>query len=354
MSEKQHFIGLLALGVIMLALGFALWHENARQTDAAARLQEEAIDRATTLYATNCVACHGASGEGIGSIPALISDALRASEHETLFNIISRGRYNTNMAAWAVDEGGVFYRSEIDDLVALIQYGNWDTVYAYVEAAGLVPPQVVAAEVSPDLLAHVSALPDGAILAAGMTLYAENCVACHNVNGEGTALAPALNTADFRANTTDDQIQRTIAQGVSGTLMAGWDRALTADEISTLVFFLREWDTLNQAQVMLPVITTTEAAPPSPELIAEGQKLYAVLCTQCHGSSGQGTPLAPALNNQTFLDTTPDAAIRQILAMGVDGTRMPAWGGRLTEADIDALTAYLRSWQPTAPPVANP
>ncbi len=352
MSEKQHLLGLLALGVIIMALGFALWHEDARRSDAAARLQDDAIDRATALYATNCVACHGASGEGIGSIPALA--ALRASEHDTLFNIVSRGRYNTNMAAWAVDEGGVLYQAEIDDLVTLIQYGSWAEVYAYVEAAGLVPPQIVAAEVSADLLTQVSALPDGETLAAGITLYAENCVACHNVNGEGTALAPALNTADFRAQKTDEQIQRTISQGVSGTLMAGWDRALTAEEISTLVAFLREWDTLNQAQVMLPAVTTAAAAPASPELIAEGQKLYGVLCTQCHGSSGQGTPLAPALNNQTFLDTTPDAAIRQIIAMGVSGTRMPAWGGRLTDADIEAITAYLRSWQPTAPPVANP
>jgi cbb3-type cytochrome c oxidase subunit III len=354
MSEKQHLIGLMAFGVIILALGFALWHEDTRQLDAATRLQEEAIDRATALYAINCVACHGASGEGIGSIPALAADALRTAENDTLFNIISRGRYNTNMAAWAVDEGGVLYHSEIDDLVALIRYGSWTEVYAYVEAAGLIPPQVVAADVSSDLIAQVSALPNGEILAIGLTLYAENCVACHNVNGEGTTLAPALNSVDFRAQTPDDQIQRTISQGVSGTLMAAWDRALTAEEIDTLVVFLREWDTLNQAQLVLPVIATSSDVPPSPELIAEGGQLYSVLCQQCHGTSGQGTPLAPALNTQNFLNATPDAAIRQIVAMGVEGTRMPAWGGRLTEADIDAITAYLRSWQPTAPPVANP
>lgn len=354
MSEKQHLIGLLALGAILLALGFALWHEDARQTDAATRLQNEAVDRAMVNYAINCAACHGASGEGIGSIPALASDALRAAEDDTLFNVISRGRYNTNMAAWAVEEGGILYHHEVSDLVTLLRYGDWTEVYAYVDAAGLVPPQVVAADVSSDVLSQVAALPNGEILSSGLVLYAENCVACHNVNGEGTTLAPALNTSGFRAQTPDEQIQRTIAQGVSGTLMAGWERALTSGEIDTLVVFLREWDTLNQAQVVLPAIAAAPAVPPSPELIAEGAQLYSVLCKQCHGSSGQGTPLAPALNNQTFLDTTPDAAIQQIIAMGVNGTRMPAWGGRLTEADIDAITAYLRSWQPTAPPVVNP
>jgi cytochrome c oxidase cbb3-type subunit 3 len=354
MSAKQHYLGLMALGVILLALGFALWHEDTRQSEASAQLRVDAIDRAVEIYATNCVACHGASGEGIGSIPALASDALRAAEVDTLSNVISRGRYNTNMAAWDVAEGGILYHYEVSDLVTLIQYGDWNDVYAYVDAAGLVPPQVVVAEVSTDVLAQVAALPNGDVLSAGLTLYAENCVACHNVNGEGTALAPALNTADFRTVNTDEQIQRTISQGVSGTLMAGWSQALTVDEIDTLVLFLRDWETLNQAQIMLPAVEAAPAAPASPETIAAGGQLYSILCTQCHGTLGQGTALAPALNNQTFLDTTPDAAIQQIISMGVSGTRMPAWGGRLTEADITAITAYLRSWQPTAPPVANP
>ena len=103
---------------------------------------------------------------------------------------------------------------------------------------------------------------------------------------------------------------------------------------------------------------SVELPPPvldmSPEAIAAGQQLYNVLCTQCHGVSGYGTRLAPALNNALFLSQTPDAAIQQIIAGGVTGTAMPAWGGRLTEADIAALTAYLRSWEPTAPPIVQP
>jgi mono/diheme cytochrome c family protein len=45
------------------------------------------------------------------------------------------------------------------------------------------------------------------------------------------------------------------------------------------------------------------------------------------------------------LSGTPDAAIQQIIAGGVSGTSMPAWGGYLTEADIAAITAYLRSME---------
>ncbi len=58
------------------------------------------------------------------------------------------------------------------------------------------------------------------------------------------------------------------------------------------------------------------------------------------------------MNDQTFLGPNSDAAIQAIIAGGVSGTTMPSWGGYLTEADIAAITAYLRSLQPTAPIVA--
>jgi cbb3-type cytochrome c oxidase subunit III len=354
MSQKQQSIGLAALGVIVIALAFAIWHEDTRRLDAATRLQAEAIEQATVTYAENCVICHGASGEGIGPVPALASDALRVAADDGVSKVIARGRYTTNMGAWAVSEGGILYNHEIDALVTLIRYADWAEVRAYVQAAGLMPPEAVVAEVGPDLLAQVAALPNGQALAAGLTLYAENCTACHNANGEGSTLAPALNTPDFRAQRTDEQIRRTITQGTSGTLMAAWDRALTSEEIDSLVVLLREWDTLNQAGIALPVTAAQPETPTSPEMIAEGQQLFGLLCKQCHGTSGQGTQLGPALNTQNLLNNTPDAAIRQIIAMGVDGTMMPAWGGRLTDADINAITAYLRSWESTAPPVAQP
>jgi len=354
MSEKQQWIGMFAVGVLALVLAHAVWREDERQVEAAARQQAAAIALATESYALNCVVCHGAAGEGIGAVPPLASDGVRGVEAGALFDVIERGRYNTTMAAWSVDEGGVLTEHEIANLVTLIQYGDWETVRLYVEAAGLTPPQVIVAEVSDELIAQVRALPQGETLAAGLKVFADDCAACHNANGEGTSLAPALNTAEYRAQTSDEEMRRLVLEGVPGTLMAGWRGALPPEELDAVLVLLRQWETLNQAQIVLPTLEAQPAAPPSPELIASGEKLFRVLCTQCHGASGQGTPLAPTLNSQTFLNDTPDAAIGQIIAMGVEGTIMPAWGGRLTETDIAAITAYMRSWQPTAPPVASP
>jgi mono/diheme cytochrome c family protein len=117
--------------------------------------------------------------------------------------------------------------------------------------------------------------------------------------------------------------------------------------------FWQSQDVQLAAGVTLPVV---EAAPidMSPEAIASGAKLYNILCTQCHGVEAYGTRLAPALNNQTFLSQTSDAAIQQIISGGVTGTSMPAWGGYLTQADIAAITAYLRNLELTAPTMATP
>ena len=272
---------------------------------------------------------------------------------ETLLHTIERGRYNTAMAAYGVDEGGILTNMQARSLVALIQDAPWDVVATRVDTLGLTPPPMPAAVIDDAMLTQVAALPDGDILASGLQIYAANCVACHGANGEGTTLAPALASDELRARLSDADIARIVAQGSPGTLMAGWERALTPADIAAVTALVRRWPEIGAAGLTMPVV---EAAPldMSPAAIAAGGQLYGLLCTQCHGASGYGTPLAPALNNQTFLSQTEDAAIQQIIAGGVPGTSMPAWGGYLGEADITAITAFLRSLEADAPAMAAP
>lgn len=353
MTREMTWMGFLATLLIAVVLGITALREPDRQQQAVIEQRVAAVLSGMDRYAENCAVCHGAAGEGLGATPALNSEAVRTMDAEAIFKTIARGRYNTVMAAYSVDEGGVFTNAEIDHLVTLIQYANWDAVAARVEALGLTPPEAVVVELSEETLASVRSLPDGDALASGLQVYATQCVACHGANAEGSRIAPALNSADLRARATTESLTRTIAQGVPGTLMAGWNRTLTNEDIANLVLLIERWPELEAAGVDIPVI---EAAPVdmSPEAIALGARLYSLACAQCHGAQGYGTPLAPALNNQLFLSETPDAAIQQIIAGGVTGTKMPAWGGRLSEAEIAAITAYLRSLEPTAPAIARP
>lgn len=353
MTPKLTFFGFLGTLLIVAALGIAIVREPARQVQAAEEIRVAAVAEGLDLYATNCVACHGAAGEGMAAYPALDNEGVRLMDAEDIFRTIERGRYNTAMAAYGAEEGGIFTDMQVRSLVALIQDAPWDAVAARVEELGLTPPPVAAVAIDDALIADIQTLPGGDMLASGLQVYAENCVACHGANGEGTTLAPALNTDDLRIRLTDADITRIVAQGVPGTLMAGWERALEPASIDAVTALLRRWPELDAAGVALPVVEAA-AIDMSPEAIASGAKLYNILCTQCHGVEAYGTQLAPALNDQTFLSQTPDAAIQQIIAGGVSGTSMPAWGGYLTEADIAAITAYLRNMEATAPATAAP
>jgi mono/diheme cytochrome c family protein len=349
MTRQMSLLALIGTLLIAAALGIAALREPARQAEAADSLHTAMVAEGTDLYAENCVACHGASGEGIAAYPPLTTVA--GIDTPTLYNTIARGRYNTAMAAFGMDEGGVLTQMQIESLVVLLQAASWDTVAARVSTLGLTPPQIIVAEIPAETLLVVEALPNGITLSAGLTLYAENCAACHGANGEGSTLAPPLNTDELHVRLSDADIARIISEGVPGTLMASWANALDPAQQTAVRALISQWGELNAAGVRLPVI---EAAPleMSPQAIAAGRQLFNLLCTQCHGIDGYGSPIAPALNNQTFLSQTPDAAIQAIIAGGVSGTKMPSWSGYLTEADIVAITAYLRNLEPTAPVVA--
>jgi mono/diheme cytochrome c family protein len=90
--------------------------------------------------------------------------------------------------------------------------------------------------------------------------------------------------------------------------------------------------------------------------IAAGSQLWSLNCAECHGKMGEGVD-APTLNSQEFLGSVTDEQIHGIVAGGIPGSEMPAWladyGGPFTQQQIDALVAYLRSWEAAAPSVPN-
>jgi len=87
-------------------------------------------------------------------------------------------------------------------------------------------------------------------------------------------------------------------------------------------------------------------------LAAQGADLFGSNCVACHGIEGNGGT-APALNSQQFLTVSTDEQTAALMAVGVPGTEMSAFsldfGGSLTLEQIDAITAYLRSLEETAP-----
>ncbi len=352
MNPKSHLIeSLIGLGATMLiaaGLGWYMLNEPARITESQAEVLNVQLDEAMTLYAQNCTICHGLNGEGIGATPALNNPALVSMPFEELQKTISRGRYQTAMPAWSMEDGGALSDYQIEELVLLIQYGDWNETGDRVVNLGLAPLIPFTTEPDPVLFAEVANLSDGATLQSAVQLFAANCVSCHGADGLGTGIAPALNDLDTREKLTED-LTRTLTYGNTGTLMAGWSNSLTTEEISTLVTLIKRWAEIPAGTIPAPNVPI----PTTEESIALGAQLFAANCSSCHGPEGQGTPRAPSINVKGFLTTTNDQAIQQIVTSGVPGTAMPTWGDRMTDSDIQAIVGFIRQWEATAPEVAT-
>lgn len=345
----EALIGLGAMLVIVTALGFYMLNESNRINEAQAAVLDIQLDEGMTLYAENCSVCHGLSGEGIGATPPLNSPGLQSMAFDDIYKIISRGRYDTAMPAWSKEDGGPLSDYQIEEMVALIQYGDWNATGDRVVNLGLAPLIPFTTDPDPALLAEVGNLPDGLTLQTAIQIFASNCVACHGADGLGTGIAPALNDPLVRVKTAEE-LTRTITFGNAGTLMAGWNNVLTVDEINAMVALVQRWDEVPTGSIPAPNVPI----PTTAESIALGSDLFAANCSRCHGPEGQGTPRAPSLNVKSFLTDTSDQAIQQIITLGVPGTAMPVWGDRMTDADIQAIVGFIRQWEATAPEVAQP
>ncbi len=81
-----------------------------------------------------------------------------------------------------------------------------------------------------------------------------------------------------------------------------------------------------------------------------GHDLYLQMCAVCHGESGEGyrADRAPRLAQPDFLASVSDAYLRYAISDGRPGSTMSAWsklrGGPLDAGDVNALVAFLRSW----------
>lgn len=342
-------LGILATAMIAAGVLLYTLNEPARLEIAQEAQLSTDLDNAMTLYARNCSVCHGAAGEGLGATPALNTPALQSMENQTLSKIIARGLYGTSMPAWSLEDGGPLSDYQLSQLVSLIINGNWNTVQERVINLGLAPLTPFSSEANTQILVSLQAIPGGEQLAAGVSLYAAQCVACHGADGLGTTIAPALNDPAVRAKSTEE-LQRTILLGVPGTLMAGWEKTLSDEDLAALLSLLTRWEEIPSGMIPAP----EHSIPVTAESLALGEAQYASSCSNCHGPEGQGSQRAPSLNVRGFLEATGDQAIQQIITLGVPGTSMPAWGDRMAEAEIKSIVGFIRSWEPNAPEVAKP
>lgn len=203
---------------------------------------------------------------------------------------------------------------------------------------GLAGEQPIVATLTP-APTEVSAPPAAPNLTNGEQIYLNNCTSCHGDNGTGQgelvlsgqvpAMASFLDWEHVAAYRPQEYFD-IITNGKLESLMPPWKDSLTVAD---------RWD------VAMYVYTLRYNA----EQIARGAEVYAAECVQCHGEtgSGDGPELVSdqrqnaALNDVDGLVSVSDSAYLTTIREGV-GDEMPAYQGKLSEADIHAAAAYSR------------
>ena len=96
------------------------------------------------------------------------------------------------------------------------------------------------------------------------------------------------------------------------------------------------------------VVLANAPAGVTQAMVDAGQQLFANPCAGCHGPAGGGTPVAPALNDDQWLNVSGEfEQIVQVINNGVaqprehPGPMPPKGGGSFTDAQVRELAAYV-------------
>jgi len=177
-------------------------------------------------------------------------------------------------------------------------------------------------------------------LSNGAQIFAARCTECHGENGQGDGAnvrtGAVMNPGDFTDSEfmdgkSPDEYFEIITNGRIENLMPPWGNALTEQE---------RWD------VALYVYTLRYTA----EMLAEGALIYERECVECHGELGKGDGSEvvessrdiPDISDAARVSFIGDDAYRVVVAEGA-GAAMPAYEDTLTDAEIDAVSAYSRT-----------
>ena len=176
--------------------------------------------------------------------------------------------------------------------------------------------------------------------------YQQYCALCHGIDREGNAadFAPSLRSRSLMSTMPLNFLASSIGFGRPNTAMAAY-LADTGGPLSMKEIFIMSSWLKHEAGCETIAITEEQIFGD----IDNGSNIYAKECFDCHGKKGEGVT-APALANPAFLAFATDAYIKYAIVNGRDETKMEGYENKLTEDQINDLTAYIRSltsgWSP--------
>lgn len=360
------------------------------------------VDQAAALYASNCANCHGSS--------------IDVPPGTDLHQVIALGTHE-GMPAWGGDlstdeidqlagfvlspSGSALYIQQCEacheQMVQAV--GNpmeiqrvMDEGSSYSDHEGLDVPEwnTVLSSEEQNALLNFLAAPDG------QRLFAINCAGCH---GQGVAFSGS-----------EAELRELINEGGQHLAMPAWKGTLSESNLATLAAYVTDPKSEPDGETLFGQHCASchgDNVPPAPdkesarkiigsggthktmptwgEILtdeqldalttytfdaskgtgsAAGAQLYADNCIVCHGQFGEGG-LNPAragdiiapISSAEYLKTRDDVTLRSIISQGQPNFGMSPFGaangGSLDDEQVEAVVAFMRSWEAN-PPVELP
>jgi cytochrome c oxidase cbb3-type subunit 3 len=171
-------------------------------------------------------------------------------------------------------------------------------------------------------------------VAAGGAVFRTNCSQCHGSGAAGAQGYPNLLDDDWLWGGTIEEIAYTVNHGIRNEtdLDARWSQMpafgdiLEKDEISQVVHYVMS-------------LSTAEHDAAKAET---GAVLFDEQCSSCHGVNAEGDYSlgAPNLGDAIWLYGGDEVTLTETVTNARFGV-MPAWGPRLSPADVNAVAAYV-------------
>lgn len=371
------------------------------------------VQEGERIYSRNCQYCHGdlLNGQGIyangfNPVPANFRDVgtIAQLQEAYLFWRITTGGpglpregtpWNSAMPVWHE---------------MLSEEEVWQVITFLYDRVGQVP-RMWDPDVSKSVANMNNQIQQKYANLSGNELYQFHCAVCHGEKGAGDGPAAKFlypkprnftiglykyKTTPFDVSQpTDDDLLKTIREGLPGTAMPAWKTLLSDEQIHSLIPVVKGLDTVGiwapedasdkdfdeEGYYQGDALSFTEHAgidnqiPFSDESVTKGRQLFVDTCAQCHGEQGHGNPAVDKRLKDEWGDRiwprdlakpwtwrfteaadNAEQTIRNIfvrLSVGIPGTPMKPHADTVDEEERWHIANYVYTLRNTHPPLSD-